>query len=486
MKTIRQQLTRKLLFTVGLLISAGGLAVYLCARTALLAHFDAALRAKAQAITTLTERTGSRLEIEFSDEHMRGFEAGGRDFFELWQADEKPVERSRSLRDAHLPLRHGTLEAPLAWNLTLSNGQPGRAVGLKFHPQNSDDQPQDAGPADAILVVASLRHDLDRTLVTLQLVLAGSGLLLLAATALVVPRVLRRELTPLQRLAEEAERIDAASLSARFPIEGLPGELAPITARLNELLARLEDSFEREHRFSSDVAHEFRTPIAELRSLAELALKLPDVRAANTDHEVLAVALHLERVVSHLLALARGERNEVPAQRERVTLAPLVEEVCRKFQRQATARQLTLHWQVPTDAQVTSDPFLLRSILGSLMDNAVEYTPRGGAVDVGAGCDDGRFTVRVTNTVEDLAERDLPCLFDPFWRKDPARTPGGHTGLGLSLARTFAHALGCKLTATFAGPARLTLTLAAIEPATRIQDAPRPGGQGTSFSQTPH
>ena len=127
--------------------------------------------------------------------------------------------------------------------------------------------------------MASVRRELDRTLATLQLVLAGSGLLLLAATALVVPRVLRRELKPLQSLAAEAARIDAASLSARFATEGLPGELAPIAARLNELLARLEDSFERERRFSSDVAHEFRTPVAELRSLAELAIKLPDTRA---------------------------------------------------------------------------------------------------------------------------------------------------------------------------------------------------------------
>jgi len=474
MKTIRQQLTRKLLLTVGLLIGAGGLGVYLCARAALLAQFDTALRAKAQAITTLTERKGRRLEIEFSDEHMRGFEAGGRDFFELWQADEKPVERSRSLRDAHLPLRHGTLEAPLAWNLTLSNGQPGRAVGLKFRPQNSDDQPQDAAPADAILVVASLRHDLDRTLVTLQLVLAGSGLLLLAATALVVPRVLRRELTPLQRLAEEAERIDAASLSERFPTEGLPGELAPISARLNELLARLEDSFERERRFSSDVAHEFRTPVAELRSLAELAIKLPDARAANADEEVLAVALHMEAILTHLLALARGERGELSAQREHVALTPLVQDVCEQFKAKAAARQLAFNCCIPPAAAADTDPVLLRSILTNLVDNAVEYAPRGGTVDVEASANRGGFTLRVVNTVENLDERDLPHLFERFWREDAARSPDGHTGLGLSLARVFAQSIGCELSASFAGPARLALTLTQIKPKTSNQKTQQP------------
>jgi signal transduction histidine kinase len=464
MNTIRQQLTRKLLLAVGLLLGTGGAAVYVCARAALVAQFDATLLAKAQAITTLTEQKGSKLEIEFSDEKMRGFDVGGRDFFELWQADATPVERSRSLGDAQLPLRHGALDAPLFWSLTLPNGQPGRAVGLLFDPQNSDDESKDATASEAILVVAVARGDLDRTLFTLQVVLGSGGLLLLIATALVVPRVLRRELVPLQRLADEAARIDAASLSARFPTEGLPGELAPITARLNELLARLEDSFERERRFSADVAHEFRTPVAELRGLAELAIKLPDTRTAKTDQEVLAVALHLEAILTQLLALARGERSGLPVQRERVALGPLVQAVCDKFHAKAATRKLAFHCQVPADAKADTDPVLLRSILTSLVDNAVEYTPAGGSVDVEAGTENGRLTLRVCNTVQNLEERDLPHLFERFWRKDAARTADGHTGLGLSLAQTFARALGCELTATFAGPARLALTLVESDP----------------------
>ena len=95
MKTICQQLTRKLLLTLSLLIGAGSLGVFLCARTALLSQFDAALRAKAQAISMLTEQKGSRLKIENSDEDMRAFEAGGRDFFELWQTEGAPSEHSR-------------------------------------------------------------------------------------------------------------------------------------------------------------------------------------------------------------------------------------------------------------------------------------------------------------------------------------------------------------------------------------------------------
>jgi two-component system sensor histidine kinase QseC len=459
MTTIRGQLTRKLLLAIALLLSLGGIAVYLCARAALQGQFDAALHARAQALTTLTEQKGNRIELDFSEEHMHGFEARGTDFFELWQADGRTVERSRSLADAHLPLHHGTLAAPLFWNLPLPPGRAGRAVGLKFRPQDSDDKRRAGTPVEAVLVVASSRQHLDRTLTTLQLVLAGGGLLLLAATALVVPRVLRRELNPLQTLADEAARIDAASLSVRFPARNLPGELAPITARLNELLARLEDAFERERRFSSDVAHEFRTPVAELRSLAELAHKLPDARPANTEQEVLAIALHLESVLTRLLALARGERGGLPVRSERVAPGPLVQAVCDQFRAQAAARELAFHVNTPTGAEVETDPALLRSILTNLLDNAMEYTPCGGAVNVEASVASRRLNLRVVNSVAGLDERDLPRMFERFWRKDAARTPDGHTGLGLALALTFAHALGCELTASFVAPARLALTL---------------------------
>lgn len=460
MSTIRQRLTRRLLLAVGLLLGLGGLTVWLCARAALLAQFDAALRAKAQAIATLTEQKAGRIELDFAHETMRGFEARtGPDFFQLWRADGAPVARSRSLGPAKLPRRAGPANTPVFWNLTLPTGQPGRAVGLRFQPAGRDSKRRAAAPLEGILVVASQRRDLDRTLAMLALVLAGSGLVLLTATALVVPRLLRRGLAPLQQLAQATARIDARSLAERFPTAGLPGELVPITARLNELLGRLEEAFERERRFSADLAHEFRTPIAELRSLAELAIKLPDARPADADQQVLAIALHLESILTRLLVLARTERGQLPVQREPVALGPLVREVCARFQKRATDRQLSLHWDVTDGAAAESDPVLLRSILTNLLDNAVEYSPPGSRVEVQASAPDGRLHLQVINPVDQLQPEDLSKMFERFWRKETARSANGHTGLGLALGRAFAQALGCELRAAFVEPGRLALSL---------------------------
>lgn len=460
MSTIRQRLTRRLLLTVGLLLGLGGLTVWLCARAALLAQFDATLRAKAQAIAALTEQKGGRIELELAHETLRGFESRtGPDFFQLWRADGAPVERSRSLGAAKLPRQAGPAHAPVFWNLTLPTGQPGRAVGLRFQPAGGDAKRRATAPVQAILVVASDRRELDRTLTTLALVLTGSGLGLLAATALVVPRVLRRGLAPLQQLADATARIDAGSLAERLPTAGLPAELVPIAARLNELLGRLEEAFERERRFSADLAHEFRTPIAELRSLAELALKLPDARPADADQQVLAIALHLESILTRLLALARAERGQLAVQRQPVALGPLVQELCAQFQSRAAARRLSLQWEVSDGAAVQSDPVLLRSILTNLLDNAVEYSPPDGQVQVQASAPQGRLHLRVVNPVDQLDPEELPKMFERFWRKDSARSGDGHTGLGLALARAFAQALGCELTAAFVQPGRLALSL---------------------------
>ena len=456
MTTLRSVLTRRLLLAIALLLAAAGAAVYLLARSYLTDQFDAALLSRAQAIATLVEQDEGGVELEFSDEIMDGFtKSEGPHFFQLWRADGTVLERSHSLGANELPPPRFPQAAPLFLDLPLPGGGAGRLVGLKFRPHLPDNRLPRGTEAEVVLAVASVRSDLDRTLRTLLILLAGCGTVLLAATALVVPPVIWRGLTPLRNLADDAARIDAATLSARFPDTGLPGELVPITARLNELLARLEISFDRERRFGADVAHELRTPVAELRSMAELAVKLPDTRAANADQETLSIALHLESILTRLLALSRAEQGGQPVASEVVCLVALTEEVCAAQRPAATTRGLHFHCRAESAREITSDPVLLRSIIANLVENAVTYTPPGGTVEVTAS----PAVLRVSNTASDLTASDLPHLFERFWRKDAARTGDGHAGLGLALARTFARALGGDLTAAVDEAGLLTMTL---------------------------
>jgi signal transduction histidine kinase len=472
MRTVRQQLTRLLLGAFTLLLGAGGAGVYFSTREALLQQFDETLRAKANAISSGTEQHGKRINIEISEDFMREYDDNvAVEFFELWRADGSAIRRSKSLGEADLPARYGTYRRPKFWNLKLPSHYRGRAIGYTFALKASrENEPSE--PAELSIVVASDRRELDETLAVLALVLLGCGALMLVATGLIVPRVLGRGLNPLNQLAEQTTRIDADSLSTRFPIDSLPGELKPIGERLNNLLSRLEQSFERERQFSADLAHELRTPIAELRSLADVALKWPESRPEETDRDTLAIAVQMEGIVVRLLELLRSERGQLVPRRESILLSALVDEIWQPFAEKASAKQLKVTRSVPEEAKIESDPILLRSIITNFVENAVEYTPRNGTIRIDAGLGGERFTLRIGNTVENLEPADLPRFFDRFWRKDSARSGGNHSGLGLSLARAFSQALGYELTVALDGDSLLVLILSGpVDVANRIHRA---------------
>jgi len=222
--------------------------------------------------------------------------------------------------------------------------------------------------------------------------------------------------------------------------------LKPIAGRLNELLGRLEQSFERERRFSADLAHELRTPIAELRNLAECALKWPESREPGTDTEVLAVARHMEALTTSMLALSRGGSGQAITAADPIRLDQLIEEVWVGFAERAEAKGLTVAREL-TAGIVIADATLMRSILSNLFDNAVEYTSAGHKIEIVLEIEAGAATLTVTNPAAGLNANDTAKLFDPFWRKEASRSGGQHVGLGLALARTFATAMGWTLTA---------------------------------------
>lgn len=459
MSSIRRQLTRNLLAATLLLLGGGLLAVYLLAREMVFEQFDATLRAKAFAISTLTRVGAGGVSVDFTDRFLRGFDADKpRDFFQLWDEQGRTLARSESLKKrGDLPRRFGKVQKPERWNFPLPTGRPGRAVGFAFKPRTDETRASDSAPA-VWLVVATDREDLEEVLWGLLGLSAGCAVLLIAATLWLIPRVLRSGLRPLDQLGDQAARINAESLAARFPTGEFPVELQPIAGRLNELLARLEQSFERERRFSADLAHELRTPIAELRSAAECALKWPDARDPATDRDTLVIAQQMEALVARMLALTRGEQTQIAVAAEPVALEPLVREVWRTFAARAAERRLAVSFAL-APLIANADAALLRSVVTNLCDNAADYAPSDGEVRFSLEDQDGRVSLQVANPAPDLEAGDVDRLFDRFWRKEAARSDHGHVGLGLALARAFAAAMGWALTARLDERGWLVLSL---------------------------
>lgn len=465
MRSIRSQLTRQLVLGTLVIASCGGTAAYLAIRTEMLRQFDGALLAKARAVCALSrQENGKPPKLESEDLRALDFAASGSGhYFQVWRADGKSIARSPEDSTAALAPAPGGGTTPDFRNLTLPGNVPGRRVEFTYTPsvEDNDDDDDDRkrrAPFTATIVFASSRQSVDATLGTMLAALGLSTGLLLAGAWLLVPRVLGRGLRPLDELGDQVTRIDADSLDTRFSETGAPAEIAPIARRLNDLLARLGGSFERERRFSADLAHELRTPLAELRSQAELALRWPDARAATADSDTLEITLRMEHLVTRLLALARAEAGQPGIAKSPVDIGAAVMAAWHPFSETAAARDLRVTFRLPSGLAVETEPALFREILANLFSNAADHAPHGGEVEIAAEPAPDGFKLLVTNAARSLDARDVEKIFDRFWRKDAARTDDAHAGLGLALARGYAHALGWELRASLED-SRLTFTL---------------------------
>ncbi len=247
----------------------------------------------------------------------------------------------------------------------------------------------------------------------LKMLLGGVGMAALAGMAGVVKVAVRRGLAPLNDVAEQATRIHADSLGARFHAEAMPDEIQPIFGRLNDLLARLQHSFERERRFSADVAHELRTPVAELRALAEVSLQSLDLdrETATAFQDAFAIAQQMQRIVTGLLALVRCESGQQTVEREPIDLRTFVEQAWKPLAKDAARKRLRVDFDLPSGTMIESDRTLRHVIVFNLLTNAVDYTPISGALTIGGKETAGRFTLEICNPTDDLKPDDVPHLF---------------------------------------------------------------------------
>jgi two-component system sensor histidine kinase QseC len=450
-KSLRGQLVLRLVISGALLLALAGEALHWRLRAALRAEFDAALRATAESLFAFTEQSEGKVLMELAGETMPQFlEPRGRAVYLLRETDGREVKRSPSLGDAALPLRAGPVARPEYWDDTLPDGRRMRFSGLRFPPHPEDEDPKHVTPGlEALLVVGRDRSLLDRQLGELRALLALIGLGALVALVALVLWNVRAGVAPLDRLGRAVAGVDAASLSTRLPTEELPAELRPIAARLNELLARLESAFERERRFTANAAHELRTPLAELRALAEVNLAAPatETERAESWRDALAATRRMESLSLRLLELSRAENPARVARREPVELDAALREAWRPWSARADRRGVTLRVALPAGLVVASDPVLLAIVLGNLCRNAAEHAPANTAFRITATREGAALILLFRNPAGPLTAQDVPHLFERFWKKDAARADAAHHGLGLSLAGDFAALLGGALTA---------------------------------------
>ena len=202
--------------------------------------------------------------------------------------------------------------------------------------------------------------------------------------------------------------------------------------------------------FVANVSHELKTPLTSIQGFAETLLSGALDDPANSRHFVEIIrthALRLSRITNDLLKLSRIEAGKLDLELQPVSLANLIEAAVEATRPRAEAGRLSLAVDCPTDLPcVQADANLLREVLQNLLDNAVQYTPAGGRIEVGAALAEGSAVVTVADTGIGIPETEQERIFERFYRIDPARSRElGSTGLGLSIVRHIVEAHGGRI-----------------------------------------
>jgi two-component system heavy metal sensor histidine kinase CusS len=257
----------------------------------------------------------------------------------------------------------------------------------------------------------------------------------------------RTGLKPLRAMKSRAQAVNANKLDERMPADAVPIEMADLAISLNDMLQRLQNDFRRLSEFSSDLAHELRTPISNLLTQTQVVLaqhrtveEYQDTLASNAEE-----FQRLARMVSDMLLLAKAEHGLLLPSVEDIVLQAEVSALLDFYEALAEEKSVTV--RCSGEGRVLGDRLMLRRAISNLLSNALKYTPAKGQVDIAIESTPAHVVLRVSNTGEAIAAEHLPRLFDRFYRADKSRThaESDGAGLGLAITRAIVEAHGGKV-----------------------------------------
>jgi two-component system OmpR family sensor kinase len=298
------------------------------------------------------------------------------------------------------------------------------------------------------VVVSKSTADLELTLRRLQLTLVAGVLLVVAVGGALAWVVVSRTLRPVRALANTARAISEQELHRRVEVPTASDEVGELKATFNQLLERLEQSFQGLRRFTADASHELRSPLTLVRTEVDVALARAREPAdyqrvlRNVQDEV----EHMSRVIDQLLLLAQADAGNLPLLRASIDVADFVEETAARWQAVAEAGGVTLEVEAPSAGVVDGDPVLLRTVIDNLVDNAIRYSPTLAPVTLSARRSNGEWLIEVADRGPGVPREMRERIFERFARADSVRTRrGGGVGLGLALSAAVVRAHGGTL-----------------------------------------
>lgn len=314
-------------------------------------------------------------------------------------------------------------------------------------------------PATQVAIAISL-HTIDQEMIAIRniFLIAIPGTLLLVAGG--AWWLAGSALHPIQRLTAVMQQITVTGLDQRVPIGSTDVEFVQLIQVFNQMIERLDRSFQQASQFSADAAHELKTPLAILQGELEHALQrtTPDSDEQQWVNSLLDEVRRLSGIVRKLLLLSLADAGQLGLHKTRVNLSDLLAVMVEDLD--LLAPHLTVQTEIVPELSVQGDRDLLTQVLQNLISNAIKYNLPNGWIHIRATRQSGMVQVAIANASTEIPARDRDRIFDRFYRGDPARSRKVEgLGLGLSLSREIVHAHHGTLTLTATQPQQTTFTL---------------------------
>ncbi len=425
-----------------LLVSLG---VYV-ARRQLLSGFDTGLRNKAISLRALVRYSeDASHELIFDPSGLpTSSDAEHPDRFVVYDAGGKLLANSAGWNGLPANTRHFSGD----YARFRDGDVPFRALVLR----NIEilDREEEGGPAAKITVIyAASLLDVRRRVVLVGVYLGAAGAVLLGLVGWLTVWTVRRSLSPLHELAEQASQISVGHWNFSAPRAATSmRELAPLTQALETLINRLRDSFANQRQFTGDLAHELKTSIAIIKSSLQVLLQNP--RSAEEYRSGAAAVLddcdRLESLVERMLRLARVEQLNEDGARNKLPIADVLatcEAAASRVAVLAGRKQVALDLAGASECRFQANPEDLETVWINLLDNAVRHSPEGSTVSMRVQDGGAGITVSIEDQGQGIAPEDLPHVFDRFHRGDNQYSMS--FGLGLAICKTIVEAYGGRI-----------------------------------------
>jgi len=464
MRSLTGTLFRGVILGTAFVLMMAGTILYISVNRQLISQMDESLTDKVRTLALSIEEKPYGLEVDLEEMRAEDMEeAESPEYIYISSMDGRTIYRSDRLGSYSL----SGFPAPLAgprhdWHIIKGAGKV-RSVLFSFNPEVDDEEEnlesvatdsgividKSAKPGDQIVIQLFKETPQHRRFMEMFLfILLATGLGSIGVLSLTIWLAIKRGAEPINELASRIEEISDDDLRVRLDEDKVLNELVPIVHKLNVFLDRIERSFSREKGFTSDAAHELRTPLAGLKSTIEVALtrKRESGEYQETLERALEIVNQLESLVKNLLALARLESGQEAPQIFPIEIKSCIRDAWMSYNQAAEEMEIDVSLNLHNGDMALIDRELLIQVVDEIFKNALYYVDQGGSIKINLLHQDGSTQFRVSNTGSKVSGEEASRVFDRFWRGSQSRGGTGvRFGLGLPIARKIVETMGVRM-----------------------------------------